>query len=59
VGPRKGAGLGLAIAKGLIEAHSSRLNVESVPGTGSRFWFTVPAANGNWLAHNGNGGITI
>jgi signal transduction histidine kinase/CheY-like chemotaxis protein len=59
VGPRKGAGLGLAIAKGLIEAHRSRLNVESVPGTGSRFWFTVPAANRNGLAHIGNGAITI
>jgi signal transduction histidine kinase len=48
-GPRKGAGLGLAIAKGLLEAHSSRLNVDSVPGTGSSFWFTVPAANGHGL----------
>jgi signal transduction histidine kinase len=54
-GPHKGAGLGLAIAKGLIEAHSSRLNVESVPGLGSSFWFTVPAANGGGLTHNGNG----
>jgi signal transduction histidine kinase/DNA-binding NarL/FixJ family response regulator len=58
-GPRKGAGLGLAIAKGLIEAHSSRLNVDSVPGTGSSFWFTVPAANGHGLAHNGNGATVI
>jgi signal transduction histidine kinase len=55
-GPSKGAGLGLAIAKGLIEAHSSRLNVESVPGSGSSFWFTVPTANGHGLAHSGNGG---
>jgi signal transduction histidine kinase/DNA-binding NarL/FixJ family response regulator len=56
-GPHKGAGLGLAIAKGLIEAHSSRLNVESVPGLGSSFWFTVPAANGNGLTHNGKGAV--
>jgi signal transduction histidine kinase/DNA-binding NarL/FixJ family response regulator len=55
-GPSKGAGLGLAIAKGLIEAHSSRLNVESVPGSGSSFWFTVPTANGHGLARAGNGG---
>jgi signal transduction histidine kinase/CheY-like chemotaxis protein len=55
-GPSKGAGLGLAIAKGLIEAHSSRLNVASVPGSGSSFWFTVPAANGHGIAHSGNGG---
>ncbi|HEU0079833.1 MAG TPA: hybrid sensor histidine kinase/response regulator [Longimicrobiaceae bacterium] len=44
---RGGAGLGLAIARGLIEAHGSRLHVESAPGKGSTFWFTlaaVPAA---------------
>jgi signal transduction histidine kinase len=40
-----GAGLGLAIAKGLIEAHRGRLHVESAPGSGSTFWFTVNAAN--------------
>jgi signal transduction histidine kinase/DNA-binding NarL/FixJ family response regulator len=40
---RKGAGLGLAIAKGLIEAHGRQLNVESIVGIGSSFWFTVPA----------------
>jgi signal transduction histidine kinase/DNA-binding NarL/FixJ family response regulator len=39
---RKGAGLGLAIAKGLIEAHGRQLNVESVVGSGSSFWFTIP-----------------
>jgi signal transduction histidine kinase len=55
-GNSKGAGLGLAIAKGLIEAHLSRLNVESVLGAGSTFWFTIPAANGVAKA-NGNGGL--
>ncbi|MFN3430948.1 MAG: sensor histidine kinase [Candidatus Sericytochromatia bacterium] len=37
-----GAGLGLFIAKSLVEAHGGRIGVESVPGEGARFWFTVP-----------------
>ncbi len=42
----KGAGLGLFIAKGIVEAHGGRLEVESEVGRGSRFWFTLPAAEG-------------
>jgi signal transduction histidine kinase len=38
-----GAGLGLAIAQGIIEAHSSHIGVESTPGEGTRFFFTLPA----------------
>jgi signal transduction histidine kinase len=44
-GKGTGAGLGLAIAHGLIEAHRRRLHVESVPGEGSTFWFTMPAVS--------------
>lgn len=41
---RMGAGLGLPIAKGIIEAHGGRIWVESEPGKGTRFYFTVPVA---------------
>ena len=40
---RDGAGLGLGIAKGLIEAHGGHLRAESTLGVGSTFWFTLPA----------------
>lgn len=41
---RKGAGLGLAIAKGLVEAHGGSMEVHSQVGKGSEFGFTVPIA---------------
>ena len=43
-----GAGLGLAIAQGIVRAHGGDIRVESEPGKGTQFTFTIPYR----LSHN-------
>jgi len=40
----QGHGLGLAISRGLVQAHSGRINVQSVEGEGTIFRITLPAS---------------
>jgi K+-sensing histidine kinase KdpD len=44
-GDRRGVGLGLSIAHGIVEAHGGRIWVDTAPGKGSTFSFTLPLAS--------------
>ncbi|GCE21654.1 hypothetical protein KDK_54540 [Dictyobacter kobayashii] len=40
--PHVGLGVGLHICKGIIQQHHGEVGVDSKPGEGSTFWFTLP-----------------
>jgi signal transduction histidine kinase len=37
-------GLGLAIAKGIVDAHGGKIGIDSELGSGTNVWFTLPMA---------------
>ncbi|MBZ9750107.1 PAS domain S-box protein [Deinococcus sp. HMF7604] len=48
-----GNGIGLSVARRIVEGHGGQMGVDSVPGQGSTFWFTLPSGERRAEARSG------
>jgi signal transduction histidine kinase len=55
----RGTGLGLAVARQLVEVHGGTIGVRSTPGQGSTFWVRLPVADPVWIGALPNADLAL